>query len=257
MDTRFFGFKLSTAVSKDSPLEVSTSRATITFIPSEEGHLSGAEVVVHNRRNDEETQQTARKELIKAILAKLSSTVRIKGGPSGAHEISTTEEEELVTKEGSITKSANFTVVRQHSEEDDDLLQIDLDSDSEAIYAYCIALTKNDPFDRFGDLFNVVEFLAGSGGRKNLSNSVNSKWWIPERIVRGYEEKGLSREEAIEEIIGDIVDWRGKCRHLKPNYHFSSTKKEDIEFIESRMYVMEAISRLSLEKNPETCEKKR
>lgn len=255
MDTHFSGFRLTVAVNSESPVRASTSRATITFLPNEEGQLTGAEVIVHDCRNNEETQQMARKELIKAILAKLSPTVRIISGPSRAHEIAATDEEIVQRREGHIILHANFTIVREYSEEADDLLQIDIESDSEAIYAYYTALTKTDPFDKFGDLFKVIEFLAGTGKRRQLPRYVNSRWWIPNDIIKDYRKDGTSKEDAIKQIIDDIVEWRGKCRHLKPGYHFRMMDDEDKRFIESKMYVMESIARLSLEKNPDTCKK--
>lgn len=259
---------IDTFVTSSKTESVRTKRAIVHLIPdpSKSNELTKATVVVSGPRTAE-SEDVARKELVKVLLRHtfpFTTMIDINNLPrvmrwrdeqpvDGSHR--------KITSTIVLTSGARF--VGKFDVNSKDTLKISTDSDSLAIFTFYEAMRKDNPLDRFRELFRVIEYFCVGSGEASapaISSNLGVEWWIPQSCMVRLQKLMQTTGSRQRNVAGFLWDMRSRADHLKhsqigsPGYGLTSVSREDMAEMYEGVSILMDIVRHTLEKRTDTGE---
>jgi hypothetical protein len=259
---------IDTFVTSSKTEIVRTKRAMVHLIPdpSKSNQLTRATVVVPGPRTAE-SEDMARKELVKVLLRHtfpFKTMIDVNNLPS---VMRWRDERELGDGRRKITSSIVLTsgarFVRMFNINSKDTLKISTDSDSIAIFTFYEAMRKDNPLDRYRDLFRIIEYFCVGSGEASapaIKAKLGTAWWIPQSSTTRLRQLMQTTGSRHNDVAGFLWDMRGRADHLKhsrigfPRYGLTTVSREDMTEIYEGVEILTDIVKCTLEKHPETGE---
>ena len=247
---------------------VRTKRAIAYLIPdpSKSNQLTKATVVVQGPRTAE-SEDVARKELVKVLLRHtfpFKTMIDINNLP---RVMRWRDEQPLSSGKTKITSAIVLTsgarIVRKFDTSSKDTLKINTDSDSVALFTFYEAMRKDNPLDRYRELFRVIEYFCvgtGEASAPAISAKLGTAWWIPQDSMLRLRQLMQTTGSRQNDVAGYLWDMRSRADHLKharigsPKYGLTTVNREDMAEIYEGVSILTEIVRLTLEKHPDTGE---
>ena len=264
METKYI-YEIETLTTSSKAIDVDTPRASIRLVPdSNKGYELRKAIVTIRGKTIFDNYEKARQELAKVVLRHLgvkSLIVMVEGilpqkmVTDKGKEVDFSQETQKMSESLRRIMREDYDHPRPHSR-----LCVNTDSASPAIMCFYDALRREYPVDKYREMFKVIEYFSfiktngkGTSNKKHILKHLDDTWWIGETALQW---AGSLFHNAITSIdlAERLVDYRGKCSHMKPDYGLKPGDSECLSEIVNAIPILGEVVRYTLERHPETRE---
>ena len=255
-----YDFQVDTCRTSKVPFEISTKNAKISFFPDSGGsnEIRNARVSVsgHSLSGN---QSVAWTELVKVLVVHFGPQASCSLHPLGWTEVREEGDDKNIKVGVGLTLSSRARFVSP-IDPSVKAIRAKVDGDMNTLLQYYKASRKEDPEDRYLQLFRVLEYMSGPKPSmrrltKHVMMGLGGYWDIsPSVLKRAMSTANWNVLSNKHDLARELCRIRGMCAHFYPKYGFLPFESRSRTTLLEALPIIEEIVKDSLEMNPLTKE---